>query len=110
MRTPRSSGAILKVNEFYRATKPHPDRGVDGVTSDGIPIQVKTFKVKYDTIDKLRSGSEHHSLVPKPITKLIVVSQVGFDDSAVERQDSMRRIDGVEVVLITPKEMLKIEN
>jgi DNA modification methylase len=63
-------------NEYYKATKPHPDKGVDGITHEGIPIQVKTFLIKYDTVDKLLSSSKFHPLVPKPIKKLIFVSQV----------------------------------
>jgi site-specific DNA-methyltransferase (adenine-specific) len=31
------------VNEFYKATKPSPDKGVDGVMPDGTPVQTKAF-------------------------------------------------------------------
>jgi len=96
------------VNEFYGATKPHPDRGVDGITKDGIPIQTKTFLVRYDTIDKLIGSSKHHPLVPQPMSKIIVASQTGFDDSARERQFQIKTTEGIEVCLSTPKGMLKI--
>jgi len=97
------------VNEFYKATKPHPDKGVDGVTVDGIPIQVKTFQIKYDTIDKLLSSSKFHPLVPKHIKKLIFVSQVGYDDSARKRKFEIETAEGIEVQLATPEDMLRLE-
>jgi site-specific DNA-methyltransferase (adenine-specific) len=97
------------VNEFYKATKPHPDRGVDGITHEGIPIQVKTFQIKYDTIDKLLSSSKFHPSVPKPIKKLIFASQVGFDDGARKRKFEIETTDGIEVILVTPEDMLKLD-
>jgi len=98
------------VNEYYKATKPHPDVGVDGVTPEGIPIQVKTFQIKYDTIDKLLSSSKFHPLVPKPIKKLIFVSQVGFDDGARKRKFEIETAEGIEVILNTPEQMLTLED
>jgi site-specific DNA-methyltransferase (adenine-specific) len=95
-------------NEYYKATKPYPDKGVDGITHEGIPIQVKTFLIKYDTVDKLLSSSKFHPLVPKPIKKLIFVSQVGFDDSARKRKFEIETSEGIEVLLITPEDMLKL--
>jgi DNA modification methylase len=97
-------------NEYYKATKPHPDKGVDGITPDGTPIQVKTFQIKYDTVDKLLSSSKFHPLVPKPIKKLIFVSQVGFDDSARKRKFEIETTEGIEVLLATPEDMLKLES
>lgn len=97
------------VNEYYKATKPHPDKGVDGVTPEGIPIQVKTFQIKYDTIDKLLSSSKFHPSVPKPIKKLILVSQIGFDDGARKRKLEIETAEGIEVMLATPADMLKLE-
>ena len=97
------------VNEYYKATKPHPDQGVDGITHDGVPIQVKTFQIKYDTVDKLLSSSKFHPLVSKPIKKLIFVSQVGYDDSARKRQFEIQTAEGIEVILTSPLDMLKIE-
>jgi len=97
------------VNEYYKATKPYPDKGVDGITHEGIPIQVKTFQIKYDTIDKLLSSSKFHPLVPKPIKKLIFVSQVGFDDGARKRKFEIETAEGIEVQLVTPEDMLRLE-
>lgn len=94
------------VNEFYKATKPYPDKGVDGITVGGIPIQVKTFQIKYDTIDKLLSSSKFHPFVPKPVKKLIFVSQVGYDDSARKRKFEIETAEGIEVVLNIPSDML----
>lgn len=96
-------------NEYYKATKPMPDKGVDGITPDGIPIQVKTFQIKYDTIDKLLSSSKFHPLVPKPIKRLIFVSQIGFDDSARKRKFEIETADNIEVILATPQDMLPTE-
>ena len=97
------------VNEFYEANKPHPDRGVDGITiTDGIPIQTKAFRIGYEVIDKLLTSSRYHPLVPKPIKKIIVVSQVGFDDSARQRNFEIEKTEGIEVHLATPEEMLQL--
>lgn len=97
------------VNEFYKATKPHPDRGVDGITREGYPLQVKTFQIKYDTIDKLLSSSKFHPLVPKPVKRLIFVSQVGFDDGARKRKFEIETSERIEVILTTPEQMLTLE-
>ncbi len=37
------------VNDFLKAKKPSPDKGVDGITLDGIPIQTKTVHNSNDT-------------------------------------------------------------
>jgi len=98
------------VNEFYKANKPSPDRGVDGITiADGIPIQTKTFRIGYEVIDKLVSSSKYHPLVPKPISKVIVVSQIGFDDGARQRKFEIGTAEGIDVTLTTPEDMLKLE-
>ena len=99
------------VNEFYGAHKPHPDRGVDGITiTDGVPIQTKTFRIGYEIIDKLITSSKYHPLVPKPIKKVRVVSQTGFDDNARQRKFEIENTEVIEVYLTTPEEMLKLEN
>lgn len=97
------------VNEFYKANKPSPDRGVDGITKDEIPIQTKTFRVGYETIDKLVSSSKYHPLVHKPIKEIIVVSQTGFDDSARQRQFQIEKNEGIKVHLETPETMLGLD-
>jgi len=97
------------VNEFYNADKPHPDKGVDGITTDGVPIQTKTFRIGYEVIDKLVSSSKYHPFVPKPIKKVIVVSQTGFDDGARQRKFEIETAEGIEVRLTTPEDMLKLE-
>jgi len=97
------------VNEFYKAEKPHPDKGVDGITADGVPIQVKTFRIKYDVLSKFITDAKYHTLVPKPIKKVIVVSQVGFDDGARQREFEIETTEKIEVYLTTPEDMLKLE-
>lgn len=94
------------VNEFYKATKPSPDKGVDGVMPDGTPIQTKTFKVSRKTVDEFNTSAKFHHAVPKPIKKEIIVSQVGFDESAKIRKFEIETSDEIEVQLTSPQEML----
>jgi len=97
------------VNEFYRANKPSPDRGVDGITQDGIPIQVKTFNIGYKVLSQFITDAKYHPKTAKPIKKVIVASQVGFDDGARSRKFEIETNEDIEVVLTTPEDMLKLE-
>jgi len=97
------------VNEFYGATKPNPDRGVDGITPDGIPIQTKSYLVKYDKLSQFNTDIQMHSSVPKPVKKAIVVSQTGFDDSARRAQFGIKQEYGVDFELATPESMLEAD-
>jgi len=97
------------VNEFYKADKPYPDKGVDGVTPDGIPIQVKTHKIGYRVLSQFLTDAEYHPNVAQPITKVIVVSQIGFDDGARQRKFEIETKEGIEVSLITPEDILRLE-
>jgi site-specific DNA-methyltransferase (adenine-specific) len=94
------------VNGFLKATKPSPDRGVDGIMIDGTPIQTKVYEVKYDKLSQFINDSKYHPKVPKPIKKIICVSQNGFDDSARKLKSQIESTDGINVELITPKDML----
>lgn len=96
------------VNEFYKAIKPKPDKGVDGVTLSGIPIQSKVFLVKYDVISQFITDIKHHPAVPKPVKEIIVASQTGFDDSARKRKFEIETTDKIKVKLETPETMLKL--
>ncbi|MBC8276197.1 MAG: restriction endonuclease [Chloroflexi bacterium] len=97
------------VNEFYKATKPHPDKGVDGITTEGIPIQVKTFRIGYDVLSQFVTDAKYHPhITTKSIQKVIVVSQTGFDDKARQRKFEIKDAENIEVDLVTPEEMLKI--
>jgi DNA modification methylase len=96
-------------NEFYRATKPSPDKGVDGITVDGIPIQVKTFKISYKVLSQFVTDAKYHPLTTKPSKKVIVVSQTGFDDGARQRKYEIEKAEHIEVSLVTPENMLKPE-
>ena len=71
-----------------------------------MPLNFTIFDII--TIDKLLSSSKFHPLVPKPIKKLIFVSQVGFDDGARKRKFEIETTEAIEVDLITPKEMLSL--
>ncbi len=64
------------VNEYYKATKPMPDKGVDGVTPDSIPIQTKTFEISRKWVDEFNSSFKYHSAVKQPVTKAIMVSSM----------------------------------
>jgi len=99
------------VNEFYDADKPSPDRGVDGITKDGIAIQTKAFAkpISYSVIDSFLTSARLHSKVPKPVKNLILISQSGFDDSAISRQFQIQNSEGVFIDLKEPKTMLKLE-
>jgi len=95
------------VNEFYKANKPSPDKGVDGITPEGVPIQVKTFEVGYKEISQLVTDAKYHPQTVKPIKKVIVVSQIGFDDRARQRKFEIETAEGIEVDLKMPEDMLK---
>ena len=96
------------VNEYYKATKPSPDKGVDGVTHDGIPIQTKTFEVSRKWVDEFNSSIKYHPAVKQPATKGIIVSSVGFDESAKKRQYEIKYNDKVDIEFKTPAELLKL--
>jgi len=96
------------VNEYYKATKPSPDKGVDGIMQDGTPIQTKTFLVKYPVLSELITNAKLHPSVPKPIKKVIVVSQKGFHESAEKRKFEIEKSEGIKVELHTPEDMLTI--
>jgi len=97
------------VNEYYYAEKPYPDKGIDGITPDGIPIQVKTHKIGYKVLSQFLTDAEYHPGVTQPITKVIVVSQIGFDDGARQRKFEIETKEGIEVSLITPEDILRLE-
>ena len=97
------------VNEFYKANKPYPDKGVDGITPDSVPIQVKSFIIKYDVLSKFITDAKYHPNTFKPIKKVMVVSQKGFDDGARKRKFEIETAEGIEVQLVTPEDMLRLE-
>jgi DNA modification methylase len=97
------------VNEFYRATKPMPDTGIDGVTQDGVGIQTKTFEIGYSVISQLLQDAKYHHKTAKPVKKVIAVSQVGFDDKARQRKFEVETAEGIEVQLATPEALLTLE-
>jgi hypothetical protein len=96
------------VNEFYKATKPKPDKGVDGITQSGIPIQAKTYLIKYPVLSEFVTNAKLHHAVPNPIKEIIVVSQTGFDDGARKRQFEIQMADKITVRLETPENMLEL--
>ena len=96
------------VNEFYGATKPSPDKGVDGITIDGIPIQVKTSRVGYKFLSQFITDAKYHPNVPKPVQKVVLVSQTGFDNGARQRKFAVETAEGIEVQLTTPEEILRL--
>ncbi len=96
------------VNEFYGATKPLPDKGVDGVTKDGVPIQTKTGGVDYGIVSQFLSDAQLHPKVPQPVKQMVVVSQTGFDDSARKRGFEIKAKFGIEIHLKEPKDLLQL--
>jgi hypothetical protein len=104
-----TSGDFEKwVNEFYGATKPSPDAGVDGITKNGIPVQTKTHLIGYEEIGQFRTDAQLHPQVPQPVKQMIVVSQAGFDDSARRRAFEIKTKFDVEIQLKEPKDLLKL--
>jgi len=97
------------INELMKATKPNPDRGVDGITQKGIPIQCKTFRIRYNVLSEFVTNAKLHPLVPKPVKEALVVSQTGFDDSARQRKFEIETTEGINVVLTTPEELLALD-
>jgi len=75
----------------------------------GIPIQVKSFIIKYDVLSKFITDVKYHPNTPKPIKKVIVMSQKGFDDGARKRKFEIETSEEIEVILITPEELLSID-
>lgn len=94
------------VNEYYNAKKPKPDRGIDGITPQGWPIQTKTFKVKYNTVAQFRDDIDNHPKVPRPANFGIIVSQKGFDESAIARAYQIKERHKINIKLMTLEEML----
>ena len=97
------------VNEFYKAAKPKPDKGVDGITPQGIPIQAKVFQIKYNVLSQFITDAKLHPSVPKPFKEIIVASQTGFDDSARKRQFEIETIEGIKIHLVAPEDMLTLD-
>ncbi|MFC1916980.1 DNA-methyltransferase [Chloroflexota bacterium] len=98
------------VNEFYKAAKPKSAKGVDGITSSGIPLQAKTYLIKYPVLSEFVTNAKLHPAVPKPLKEIIAVSQTGFDDSARKRKFEIETADGIKVQLETPETMLKLDD
>jgi len=95
------------VNEFYKATKPFPDKGVDGVTKEGAAIQSKSFTVKYNVLSQLVTDAKHHHATSKPVKEIILASQIGFDDSTRKLKFEIETTDNIKVRLETPETMLE---
>jgi len=89
------------VNEFFQAVKPRPDKGIDGITPEGWPIQTKTNYVNRPVISQFHSEMQRHSAVPQPAKYGIIVSQVGFEGSAIAEVDQIKIQDKITIKLIT---------
>jgi len=98
------------VNQYYGAIKPFPERMVDGITRDGIPIQTKAFKnrlVDYDIVEGFSADIRHHDKVRRPVRKGIIVSQSGFSDNARAAASRIKAQDDVIIELIQPEDLLE---
>ena len=96
------------VNEYFKAHKPNPDKGIDGITPNNIPIQTKTYLVKYPVLSAFITNINHHPKLKQPITHAIIVSQTGFDDGARQRQFEIQTKEGIQVDLLIPAQMLQM--
>jgi site-specific DNA-methyltransferase (adenine-specific) len=94
------------VNDFYRAIKPSPDAGIDGITKDGIPIQTKTYSIGCDKLGQFLTDAQLHPKVPQPIKQMVIVSRSGFDDSARRRAFEIKAKFGIDMQLREPKDLL----
>lgn len=99
------------VNSFYDAVKPSPDLGVDGITKAGIPIQTKALAnpVGYDIVDGFLTSAKYHPKVSKPIKKMILFSQSGFDDKARARVFEIEQREGIAIQLVEPKDIFEAD-
>ena len=96
------------VNDFYGATKPSPDAGIDGVTEDGTIIQTKTWKIYGSNIGEILGKIDYQSEIPiKDEQKIKIVSQTGFDNSARKLVHKLNKERNILIELITPEDMLK---
>ncbi len=94
------------VNRYFKAHKPSPDGGIDGITEDNTPIQTKAFLVNAKWVRNLFGDAILHPQVKKPCKHVILVSQVGFDDTARREQFKIKTKEDIEVELLTPAIML----
>lgn len=94
------------VNEFFQAKKPHPDKGVDGITPLSEPIQTKTHMVNYNILDQFVTSARYHPQVKKPFTHGYIISRKGFTPNAIARQDEIKEREGITIDLFTPEELL----
>lgn len=94
------------VNEFFQAKKPHPDKGVDGITPLSEPIQTKTHLVNYNILDQFVTSARYHPQVKKPFTHGYIISRTGFTPNAIARQDEIQEREGITIDLFTPEELL----
>lgn len=96
-------------NQYYGATKPYPDKEVDGITKGGIPVQVKTTKNGTDSpeIHKFHSAILYHPKLQRDVREGIFVSQNGFTDRARQVAYEIEESEKIKIHLIIPEEMLK---
>ena len=94
------------VNGYFKAMKPMPDMGVDGIMQDGTPIQTKAYVIKYPKVSEFLTNFRHHPRIPQPVKRAIMVSQKGFDESARKRQFEIKTTDGIEIEFKTPADLL----
>jgi len=98
------------VNQYYGATKARPDKEVDGITKEDIPIQAKTTKNGTDSPDihTFNSAIRHHpKLQGIDVKEGIFVSQNGFTDRARQIVSEIEESEGITIHLVIPEEMLK---
>jgi len=105
---PKSKGHVFEswVNEFFNAEKP-VDKGVDGITPDGIPIQVKTYKINDTIVNGFYGHALWHHDVPKPLKVIRLVSAEGYTESARQAKFEIESKEGVKVELLTLEDLLK---
>jgi site-specific DNA-methyltransferase (adenine-specific) len=111
VRTMNPSDFEIWANEYYGANKPYPDKYVDGITKEGIPIQTRATGtgVDFDEVHAFRSAMQYHPKISPDIKQGIFVSQNGFSDRAREAVAMIEAKEGITIHLATPEDMLELD-
>jgi site-specific DNA-methyltransferase (adenine-specific) len=99
------------VNQYYGADKPYPDKYVDGITKERIPIQTRATSggVDFDEVHAFRSAMQYHPKLSSDIKQGIFVSMNGFSDRARQAVTMIEAKEGIIIRLVTPEDMLRLQ-
>jgi len=96
---------VIEVFNGIPSNKKVADMGIDGVTSDGIPIQVKqSERVGRNVVDNFETALRRYYPSNKKILKGIIVA-FSFTKGAYEEAQRARLEDSIKIDLITVEEL-----